>query len=106
MKDWTKAKSGAPSACHYRCGALAPLTEPGTPWKAHKVCADKRETGEDQTSRVVPWDGDDSHPKVDDVALGCGDVSTKASGRVCAGTGTQLSCRLCPRSPNYWRRED
>lgn len=106
MKDWTKAVSGTPAACHYRCGMLAPMTEPGKPWKAHKVCAEQHETGIDQTSTVTPWNGDDSHPKVDDVALGCGDVTTKTSGRVCTGAGTQLSCQLCPHSPTYWNREE
>lgn len=105
MSDWSKAVSEKPAACHYRCGMLALLTEPGKPWKAHKVCADKHQTGIDQTSTVTPWDGNDSHPKIDDVALGCGDVTIKPSGRVCAGTGTQLSCRLCPDSPNYWKKQ-
>jgi hypothetical protein len=105
MSDWSKAKTGKAEACHYRCGFPAPLTEPGRPWKAHKVCADKHETGEDQTSRVVPWDGNDDRKPVEDRALGCGVPTADPSVKVCAGTGTQLSCQLCPASPNYWDRE-
>lgn len=105
MKDWAKAVIGKPAACHYRCGMLATMTEPGTPWKAHKVCAERQETGVDQTSEVTPWDGDEAGSKAEPRALGCGDVTSKKSGRVCAGTGTQLSCRLCPHSPTYWNRE-
>lgn len=100
VKDWTKAKSGIPSACHYRCGLMATMTEPGTLRKAHKVCADRHATGVDQTSTVVPWAGSDDRKAVpDDRALGCGDIFSKTSGRVCAGLGTQLSCQLCPESP-------
>lgn len=41
----------------------------------------------------------------DDHTLGCGQPPPGVtSGRVCAGTGKQPSCQLCPESPTYWRK--
>lgn len=39
-----------------------------------------------------------------DFVLGCGlPAEGQTSGRSCAGVGAELSCRLCPESPGYWR---
>lgn len=38
-----------------------------------------------------------------DYTVGCGQPPDGVvSGRVCAGTGAELSCQLCPESPNYF----
>lgn len=42
-----------------------------------------------------------------DLTIGCGTAERPAAfgqvatGRVCAGTGAVLSCKLCPNSPTY-----
>ena len=42
-----------------------------------------------------------------DFTLGCGQPPAGViNGRVCAGTGAQLSCQLCPSSPSYWRHPE
>jgi len=39
-----------------------------------------------------------------DFVLGCGvPAPGQTNGRSCAGAGSELSCQLCPKSPNYWR---
>lgn len=39
----------------------------------------------------------------EDFTLGCGQPPEGVtSGRVCARTGGQLSCQLCPDAPTYW----
>lgn len=98
---WTKAKEGKPEACHYRCGQPATLTEPGRPWKAHKVCAEGQAGGRPLGS----WDETEVGPgKLEPRALGCGASSPgQTSGRACGGKGTELACQLCPDSPTYWR---
>jgi hypothetical protein len=54
---------------------------------------------------VYPTDIDRTS-KAEPRALGCGAAPPGVtSGRYCAGTGTELSCLLCPQSPNYWNRE-
>lgn len=96
---WVRAKSGAPGPCHYGCGMQATLTEPGKPWKAHKVCAQREEMG---TYAGYSWDGED-HKPTPDRPYGCGgDSAPIVSGRRCAGAGTILACQLCPHSPTYW----
>jgi hypothetical protein len=101
MADWSEAVSGKPGPCHYGCGKLADLTEPGRPWKAHKVCAD----GDVGAAGSVPlgtWVENDAH--AEGGTYGCGtSVDAVLRGRVCAGNGGQLTCQLCPQSPTYWR---
>lgn len=98
---WAGVPVGAPGPCHYGCGKQATMSEPGKPWKAHKVCSGAL-TNTD--APVIGWDGEDRESKAEPKPLGCGTPTEgQTSGRVCAGTGATPSCRLCPRSPNYWR---
>jgi hypothetical protein len=91
---------GKPERCHYGCGMFATMTEPGKPWKAHKVCAEGDAGGEP----LGAWDGEE-HKVVSDGPIGCGgDDSPQVRGMQCAGAGSVLACVLCPQSPNYWRR--
>jgi hypothetical protein len=40
-----------------------------------------------------------------DFVGGCGQPAVgQTSGKSCAGVGTELSCQLCPESPNYWMK--
>lgn len=95
---WVKARAGKPEKCHYGCGKFATLTEPGTPWKAHKVCAEGGGGGVPLGS----WDGVE-HKVTEDAPYGCGDVSSPTvQGRQCASAGTALTCQLCRNSPAYW----
>lgn len=39
-----------------------------------------------------------------DHTTGCGQPPARVlTGRVCAGTGQELACIVCPHSPSYWR---
>ncbi|RZU48864.1 hypothetical protein EV385_0593 [Krasilnikovia cinnamomea] len=43
----------------------------------------------------------------EDFTLGCGQPPAGVTnGRVCAGTGAELICQLCPSSPTYWRKTE
>lgn len=100
VSPWERAKTGKPERCHYGCGKLATLTEPGKPWKAHKVCAEGDAVGE----AIGSWDGIE-HKVIEDGPLGCGDAGAPiVRGRRCGGAGDVLTCQLCPESPSYWRR--
>lgn len=59
------------------------------------------------TQPAPPFAAPRVEPRADgDFTLGCGQPKAGVvNGRVCAGTGTQLSCKLCPSSPTYWRNE-
>jgi hypothetical protein len=99
---WVKAKTGKPERCHYGCGKFATLTEPGKPWKAHKVCAE----GTPSQGPLGSWDGEDRKVVDDPGPIGCGPKDgPRFRGRACAGLGTLSMCMLCPRSPTYWRRD-
>lgn len=104
MADWTKAARGKPGACHYGCGKPAGLSEPGKPWKAHKVCAE----GDVGAARSVPlgtWV--ENHDQPGESRHGCGVPGDPVlRGRVCGSVGGLLTCQLCPRSPSYWLRSD
>lgn len=103
VSPWVKAVSGKPGPCHYGCGQPAAMTEPGKPWKAHKVCAE----GNPSTGPLGNYDGGDRESKLEAKPLGCGEPAKgQTSGRVCAGLGTTPSCQLCPSAPNYWRLTD
>lgn len=94
---WGEAKERSQRPCHY-CGKPAAMTEPGKPWKAHKVCAE-----DDDSEPLGAWDETEaSH--AEPRAIGCGvSADGQVSGRACGGKGTELSCGLCPKSPTYWR---
>jgi len=99
---WTEAKERSQQPCRY-CSRPASMTEPGRPWKAHKACAERQMGGQPLGS----WDETEVGPgKLEPRALGCGTPEPgRRSGRVCAGKGTEPSCRLCPLSPDYWNPE-
>lgn len=87
--------------CHYGCGFPATMSEPGKPWKAHKVCAD-RAAGVPEP-QVTPIDVDESSgARSEPRPIGCAQ-RPDPGGSWCAGTGSRLSCQICPRSPTYWR---
>lgn len=95
---WTQRTERAQGPCHY-CGQPAAMTEPGRSWKAHKVCAqDNRSAGP-----LGDWDGEEHKPATGG-SFGCGDPSA-TDAISCGGLGTKLSCRLCPSSPTYWRKQ-
>jgi hypothetical protein len=53
------------------------------------------------TTRALPRTGP---RQPGDFVIGCGiPAEGQTSGRSCASAGTELSCQLCPDSPNYWR---
>lgn len=99
---WTKTQQVKAQPCHYRCGKMATLREPGQPWVAHKVCAEEGPAVAAAGKPLGNWDGEE-HKLAEDRPLGCGPYLKGAiSGRFCAELGTQLSCQLCPASPTYW----
>lgn len=98
---WKPAYDTQAGPCHY-CRKPAAMNEPGKPWKAHKVCA----LGNPSTGALNEWDGQENH-SAGPGKLGCGTpVAGQEAHRWCAGTGTALSCVLCPRSPTYWNPEN
>lgn len=105
LVEWTKARrSSRPGPCLYRCGKTAWLIPPGGNQVAHKVCADAAAGIESR--EVAPGGGEYEASKAEPRALGCGTPAPgQTSGRVCAGTGAELSCQLCPSSPTYWGGE-
>lgn len=77
------------------------MTEPGKPWKAHKVCAegDVGGAGSKPLGTFV-----EDHEHAEDGPYGCGtSADPVVMGRVCGAAGEVLACQLCPRSPSYWR---
>lgn len=111
---WRDSLLREAAPCHYGCGKPAVMTEPGARHKAHKACAlraqaiaEGRGPAPDvRPEDIIGWDGEDRDSKVTPRPLGCGVPEPgQTSGRACAGTGTELSCQLCPRSPTYWDAE-
>jgi hypothetical protein len=102
---WRESMLKAARPCHYGCGHLAPMTEPGRTWKAHKVCA-QIAAGIEQAV-IVPLSEDpegDRKPLPADGVMGCGTPAPgQTDGMACGGIGGKPSCQLCPSSPTFWR---
>jgi hypothetical protein len=94
---WQEGMERGQQLCHYGCGRPAVMTEPGRPWKAHKVCAQ----GNPSTGPLDEWDGEE-HKLATGGSFGCGDPSP-TDAISCGRLGTKLSCQLCPNSPTYWK---